>query len=71
MDGAGCRDWFVAGLPHQRMRVRPRSKLVNFHDAEINAMWYDYTACKRSPEYLFGLGALGKLHPSIGWHRQS
>ncbi|GFS70880.1 DUF1758 domain-containing protein [Trichonephila clavipes] len=30
-------------------------------------MWYDYTACKRSPECLLGVGA----NPSTGLHRQS
>ncbi|GFV21866.1 hypothetical protein TNCV_4525531 [Trichonephila clavipes] len=35
-------------------------------------MSYDYTACKRSLECLFGLGALGKIKkPSAVSHRQS
>ncbi|GFY35111.1 hypothetical protein TNCV_5044861 [Trichonephila clavipes] len=34
-------------------------------------MSYDYTACKRSLECLFGLGALDKIkNPSTGSHRQ-
>ncbi|GFU42213.1 hypothetical protein TNCV_4554041 [Trichonephila clavipes] len=31
---AGWRSWFAAGLVLLRLRVRPRPKLVDFHDAE-------------------------------------
>ncbi|GFU48355.1 hypothetical protein TNCV_3342471 [Trichonephila clavipes] len=30
----GWRSWFVAGLLHPRIQVRPRPKSVDFHDAE-------------------------------------
>ncbi|GFV55191.1 hypothetical protein TNCV_1382121 [Trichonephila clavipes] len=31
---AGWRSWFVTGLLHPRLRVRPRPEWVDFHDAE-------------------------------------
>ncbi|GFW25615.1 transposable element Tcb2 transposase [Trichonephila clavipes] len=31
---AGWRSWFIDGLLHLRLRVRPRPKSVDFHDAE-------------------------------------
>ncbi|GFW51303.1 hypothetical protein TNCV_3254321 [Trichonephila clavipes] len=31
---SGWRSWFVTGLMHPRLRVRPRPKSKDFHDAE-------------------------------------
>ncbi|GFV93896.1 hypothetical protein TNCV_1811511 [Trichonephila clavipes] len=35
---AGWRGWFVAGFLRQKLRVRPRLKSVDFHDAENRHM---------------------------------
>ncbi|GFV01945.1 ras-specific guanine nucleotide-releasing factor RalGPS2 [Trichonephila clavipes] len=65
--------WFVAGLLHLRLRVQPRPKSVDFHDAEnrqrpcrilIRHVKNPLSAC-----LAWVLSA--KFNPSIGSHCQS
>ncbi|GFU30985.1 hypothetical protein TNCV_3953231 [Trichonephila clavipes] len=56
---AGWRGWFVTGLLYPGLRVRPRPKSVDFHDAE-NRQW----PCRRSLECLFSLDTLDKIKNS-------
>ncbi|GFW10947.1 hypothetical protein TNCV_4459221 [Trichonephila clavipes] len=65
--------WFVAGFLHSRFRVRPRPKLVDFHDAEIRQrpcrMIIQHVKDPQNVCLAWMLSA--KLNPGRGSHPQS
>ncbi|GFY03432.1 hypothetical protein TNCV_1173881 [Trichonephila clavipes] len=73
---SGRRGWFVAGSLHPRLRVQPRPKSVDFHDAENRQqpcrMYGTYIRNVKDPqsvclEWMFST----KLNPGAVLHRQS
>ncbi|GFT47415.1 hypothetical protein TNCV_3749741 [Trichonephila clavipes] len=58
----GWRSWFVAGCVHPDYGFKPGPSQWIFLMQKIDSVkCYGYTACKRSLECLFGLGALDKI----------
>ncbi|GFU36265.1 hypothetical protein TNCV_559071 [Trichonephila clavipes] len=69
----GWHGWVVAGLLHPRLRVRPRPKSVDFHDAENRLqpcrtiIWH----VKDPQSVCLAWMLSAKLNPGAGTHRQS
>ncbi|GFX88908.1 transposable element Tcb1 transposase [Trichonephila clavipes] len=68
----GWRGWFVAGLLHLRMRVRPRPKSVYFYDAENRQQLCRMIIWHVKDPWSFCLAWVfsAKLNPSKDSHRQ-